>query len=321
MTGYTVNDGNSGNNYTVNSTATVAGTITKAPLTVTANDATKIYGDANPAFTSRLLGFVKGEDETMAGVTGIAVHSTPGDERSHIGSYPITPAIGTLTANNYDFVSFNTGNLSVTPRNLSITGDNVVRFEDEPNPSPFKFSTNVGGLVNSDVLSNVDVTVPLESIAAKGGYVFSLMPGNASFASGLASNYTMNYTNGMLLVLPRPPKDVSGTSGTQIAVFSIEVNPEEEQKTTDELEHQQAVRMPESKPVGAGTSPLVLVDFVTPNPTPATQNTTQTTPVATTVSVQSLKLQPLMTFDTRLTSLSTNTSTNSNTTDSEQNSQ
>src|SRR5207302_9941360 len=50
----------------------VAGTltITKATLTVTADDQTRIYGDANPTFTVTYTGFKNGSNERRSGVTG-----------------------------------------------------------------------------------------------------------------------------------------------------------------------------------------------------------------------------------------------------------
>src|SRR5207244_3878092 len=50
----------------------VAGTltITKATLTVTADDQTRIYGDANPSFTVTYTGFKNGQNLGTSGVTG-----------------------------------------------------------------------------------------------------------------------------------------------------------------------------------------------------------------------------------------------------------
>jgi len=45
VTGYTVNDGNSGGNYDVTLVDNVTGEITKADLTITANNQAKTYGE------------------------------------------------------------------------------------------------------------------------------------------------------------------------------------------------------------------------------------------------------------------------------------
>ena len=239
VNGFTVNDGNSGANYTVTSNATVAGTINQAPLTLKTDDSSRVYGNANLAFSSQLTGFVAGETPTSAGVTGVASYATLADARSNVGTYAVTPGAGTLVAGNYRFSTFEPGNLRVGQRNLVVMGDNVVRFEDELNPSPFKFSTNETGLVNGDALSGAVITVPPDSLAAKGGYVFSLVASQAGFANGLASNYALNYSDGLLLVLPRPPKVALDTDNNP--AFFVLLDPNEIERTTAELKLQQEV--------------------------------------------------------------------------------
>ncbi|WP_369412392.1 MBG domain-containing protein [Geotalea toluenoxydans] len=70
----------------------VAGTLTvdKAPLAVTANNAGKIYGTANPALTVAYAGFVAGD--TVASLTSQATATTAATTTSGAGTYPITAA-------------------------------------------------------------------------------------------------------------------------------------------------------------------------------------------------------------------------------------
>jgi hypothetical protein len=84
-------------------TLTTAAAITKAPLAVTAANATKVYGSVNPALTYAITGFVGSEILATSGVTGAAAVSTTATETTGVGSIPITPAVGTLTAANYSF--------------------------------------------------------------------------------------------------------------------------------------------------------------------------------------------------------------------------
>jgi hypothetical protein len=81
---------------------------TKAPLTVTANNATRIYGQANPAFTGTIIGIQNGDNIT-------ATYSTTATPTSTVGSYAITPTLvdpgGKLT--NYA-VTVNNGTLTLT---------------------------------------------------------------------------------------------------------------------------------------------------------------------------------------------------------------
>jgi hypothetical protein len=84
--------------------------VAPAPLTVTANDATRAFGQANPAFTARYSGFVNGDGPGSLG--GTLSFSTAATADSPPGSYAITP--GGLTSANYS-ITFASGTLTVTP--------------------------------------------------------------------------------------------------------------------------------------------------------------------------------------------------------------
>lgn len=100
-------------NYTV-SVVPGALTITPAPLTVTALDAARQIGEADPAFQARIDGFVLGQGvEALGGALTVAVGA---DSASPVGSYSLTP--GGLTSNNYD-IRFVAGALTVKPRSAS----------------------------------------------------------------------------------------------------------------------------------------------------------------------------------------------------------
>jgi CBS domain-containing protein len=87
-------------------------TVLAAALTVTANDASRTYGDPNPAFAATYGGFVNGE--TPAVLSGTPSLTTAATTTSPVGTYTITAGIGTLSAANY-FFSFANGTLSITP--------------------------------------------------------------------------------------------------------------------------------------------------------------------------------------------------------------
>jgi hypothetical protein len=88
--------------------ATVPFTVALATLTVTANDQTKISGEANPTFTAGYSGFVLGEGPGVLG--GTLTFNTLATTTSPPGVYAITPA--GLTSSNYD-ITFVGGNLTV----------------------------------------------------------------------------------------------------------------------------------------------------------------------------------------------------------------
>ncbi len=76
-------------------------TVAQAPLTVTAADASRAYGAANPALTYTVAGFVNGD--TSAVVSGAPGESTAATATSAPGAYPIVLSQGTLSAANYSF--------------------------------------------------------------------------------------------------------------------------------------------------------------------------------------------------------------------------
>ena len=75
-----------------NATGTVHDSIGEALLTVTANDAGKVYGSANPTFDAAITGFVNGE--TVGVVGGTPSLTTAATAASEVGSYPIVAASG-----------------------------------------------------------------------------------------------------------------------------------------------------------------------------------------------------------------------------------
>jgi hypothetical protein len=85
-------------------------TVTKAPLTITADNKSKKQGTANPAFTASYAGFVNGDTEASLD-TPVAL-STTATATSPVGSYPITPK--NAKDANYT-ITFVNGTLTVAP--------------------------------------------------------------------------------------------------------------------------------------------------------------------------------------------------------------
>src|SRR6185295_12327521 len=96
VSGYTVNDGNGGGNYSVSS-QTAPGTITPAPLVIRADDKTALQGQPQAPLTSSYTGLVAGE--TPAVLTGTLLLGSAVGPSSPPGSYAIV-ASG-LTSSNY----------------------------------------------------------------------------------------------------------------------------------------------------------------------------------------------------------------------------
>ncbi len=81
---------------------------------MTANNISVAQGAPIPTLTYTITGFVNGD--TLAVVTGSPTFTTPATSNSPIGQYPITLAVGTLSAANYSFNLVTGNNVSiVTP--------------------------------------------------------------------------------------------------------------------------------------------------------------------------------------------------------------
>jgi gliding motility-associated-like protein len=91
-------------------------TITKAALSITADNKTRIFGAANPPLTVSYSGFVNGDSNNS--LASLPTITTTATTTSAAGTYPIT-ASG-ATAANYNFV--------YVPGTLTVTGASVTSF-------------------------------------------------------------------------------------------------------------------------------------------------------------------------------------------------
>ena len=101
--------------------------VSKKALTVMAQNATRAYGLANPAFTATLSGFISGETLANSGVTGAAGLSTTALTSSSPNTFAITPVLGSLSAANYSFSTFTAGTLTITQASATVTLGNLAQ--------------------------------------------------------------------------------------------------------------------------------------------------------------------------------------------------
>ncbi len=171
--------------------------VTPAALTVTADNKTKVYGQANPALTATLTGFVNGDTAATA-VTGAAALTTPATVASGVGSYAITAAKGTLSAANYTFATFTGGTLAVTPAALTVKANNATKVYGQANPA---FSATISGFVNGDTAAVVSGAAAFSTTAtaASGVGSYAITPSQGSLS---AANYSFAFAGGTLTVTP-----------------------------------------------------------------------------------------------------------------------
>lgn len=194
-------------------------TVTKAPLTVIAENAQRMYGDDNPAFTRSYLGFKLNDTESSA-FSYLPKLSCAANKASDVGTYPIAVTGG--TSRNYDLVAYESGALTVTKAPLVLTANDKSRLYYEDNPT---FDFSLSGLRNGDAKSCLSVMPEYECQATKSSDVgnYAVVPYGAD-----AKNYSIEYRNGTLNISPRQLTasigDYSRRYGTDNPQFEVTYN-------------------------------------------------------------------------------------------------
>jgi filamentous hemagglutinin family protein len=194
---YTVSDGNGGNNYAV-TVLTAPGTITPVPLTVTAQNVSKVYGQA-PALTAfSTTGLVNGE---TVGSVSLASAGQPVTASVAGSPYAITAsdaAGGTFAAGNYTIAYVN-GALTITPAALTVTAQNVNKTYGQA-PTLSAFSTT--GLVNGETVGSVSLaSAGQPATASVAGSPYAITASDAAGGTFAAGNYSIAYVSGVLTVV------------------------------------------------------------------------------------------------------------------------
>ena len=209
--------GLSSSNYTI---SFVAGSLTvthRHELTVTANDAIKAYGQANPAFTATYNGFVNGD--TPDTLTGALSFSTVATAASPVGAYAITPS--GLSSSNYA-ISFVSGTLTVTPAPLTVTANDATKVYGQANPA---FSVSYSGFVNGDTPSTLTgaLSFSTAATAASPAGTYAITPSGLS-----SSNYSLSFVSGTLTVTAAPltvtANDASKVYGAALPALTASYN-------------------------------------------------------------------------------------------------
>ncbi len=186
---------------------TTTANITQAPLTITANNATKVYGDtailATTAFTS--TGLVNAE--TVGGVTltspgTVATASVAGNP------YAITPADpvgGTFTASNYA-INFVDGTMIVTPAPLMVTASDATKSFGQ---TAILTAFTSAGLANGETIGSTTLTSPgAIASATVVGSPYAITASDPTGGTFTPSNYTIAFSSGVLAVTPLVPVPV-----------------------------------------------------------------------------------------------------------------
>ncbi len=183
-------------NYNISYTSGAL-TVNQKALTVTANNASKTYGD-NVTFVGTefgATGLVNGDT-----VTGVTLTSAGSAATATVAGspYDIVPSGATGTGlGNYN-ISYANGVLIVNQKTLTVTANNASKtYGDTVSFAGTEFGAT--GLVNGDTVTGVTLTsAGSAATASVAGSPYDLVP-SAATGTGLG-NYNISYANGSLTV-------------------------------------------------------------------------------------------------------------------------
>ncbi|MCF7763615.1 MAG: immunoglobulin domain-containing protein [Verrucomicrobia bacterium] len=172
-------------------TATVTIDVNKLPLTITAENKTKLFGAPLPAFTATSAGFLSGQ--SVADLTSPVVLTTDATRNSLAGTYTITPS--GATSPNYN-ITFVPATLAISAPSLTIT--------PVPNATIESGESVVSGITVGDG------DVPLSSITVTGtSSNTALVPNNNIIVAGTGAGRVVNV------------KTVPGLTGSAIITLTV----------------------------------------------------------------------------------------------------
>jgi len=268
--------GADGGNYTITSSNPVTASIT--PKSITAGSVAvsdKVYdGTATATVNSGTLGgVVTGDQVSLTGLTGLFMDSSlNANDAANAGTNKsVTISGGSLTgadAYNYQLSGSvsGTGTASITPRPVVISGKTIVVTADQLSTVVPAWSQT--GLVGTDAVTGVVVS-PVD-VTATAGTVQVLTPTGATINPGLASNYTLSYTPGYVVVLPTEASALAGDTGAKQNVFFLQLNADELKAAAQALD-QQRPTLPAARQGPTGPDDLRTVAN-NPTETPANTN-------------------------------------------------
>jgi acyl CoA:acetate/3-ketoacid CoA transferase alpha subunit len=182
-------------------------TIIEAPLSVTADARTKIYGALDPALTYTVSGLQFAD--TSAGVLAGALARAAGES---VAGSPYTITQGTLTANGNYTVSFTGSTLAITPAPLSVTADAKSKTYSGADPV---FTATYTGFVNNETPAVLGGELAFTRVPGENVGSYIVTPG------GLTNgNYAITFNIGTLTITAPAPVILSLVTTTTNVVIT-----------------------------------------------------------------------------------------------------
>ena len=160
-------------------------TVTRATITVNADNKSRLYNTDNPTFTFSYSGFQNSDTDIV--INGTPSANTSATVTSNTGTYSITPDVSSLSATNYEFNAV-ISTLTITKATLNVTSDNKSRVYGTSNPT---FTYSYSGFQNSDtdiVITGTPTLTTNATVTSNAG-TYSITPDVSSLS---ATNYEFN---------------------------------------------------------------------------------------------------------------------------------
>ena len=176
----------SGNNvYLSAAQASQTLTVTKASLTITADNKSKVYGEANPALTFRYSGWKNGEEPIDTPPTIATTVNTTTAAGTYTGAITLSGGLD----NNYTF-SYVPANMEVTKAMLTVIADAKSKTRGAANPElTYQYRGWRNGEETIDTPPTITTTVNRTTV--EGNYV-----GAITLSGGSDDNYLFDYIAG-----------------------------------------------------------------------------------------------------------------------------
>jgi len=183
-------------------------TVNKASLTVTANNASMVYGQPVPSFTYTITGFVNGD--TSAVVSGTATETTTATSASPVGNYAITFSTESLAAANYTFTYVN-GTLAISAATQTITFNALSPVTYGVAPITLTATASSGLPVSYAVTGPATVSGSTLTITGAGSVtVTASQAGNTNYAAATPVQRTLTVNKPSLTVTANNASMISG---------------------------------------------------------------------------------------------------------------
>ncbi len=192
------NGGDDVGNYNITAQGTTTANITAKALTATITAQDKVYDASNQAIVSLALsGYVGDETLVTTETTARFNNINVGERTATVTAITLSDGTNGGLASNYSIATGQTDTANITPALLTITAANAAKFVRDNDPEFTVIYNGFVGSEDSSDLTTIGTVARTDANSAAGTYEGVIAPSGYA-----ADNYTFNYVNGDLTIVP-----------------------------------------------------------------------------------------------------------------------